>query len=51
VGTYLVTYGVNEVLERAGARAVLGRAPITGVVPISLPGFFKRGDGLRREVR
>jgi beta-N-acetylhexosaminidase len=51
VGTYLVTYGVNEALERAGARAVLGRAPITGVSPITLPGFFKRGDGLRREVR
>jgi beta-N-acetylhexosaminidase len=48
VGTYLVTYGVNEVLERAGARAVLGRAPITGVSPITLPGFFKRGDGLTR---
>jgi beta-N-acetylhexosaminidase len=51
VGTYLVTYGVNEALERAGARAVLGRAPITGVSPITLPGFFKRGDGLKREAR
>jgi beta-N-acetylhexosaminidase len=51
VGTYLVTYGVNESLERAGARAVLGRAPITGVSPITLPGFFKRGDGLKREAR
>jgi beta-N-acetylhexosaminidase len=51
VGTYLVTYGVNEALERAGARAVLGRAPIGGVSPITLPGYFKRGDGLKREVR
>lgn len=48
VGTYLVTYGVNDVLERAAARAVMGRAAITGVSPITLPGFFARGDGLRR---
>jgi Beta-glucosidase-related glycosidases len=50
VGTYLVTYGVNDASERAGARAVLGRAPISGVSPISLPGFFARGDGLKREL-
>lgn len=48
VGTYLTTYGVADVLERAGARAAMGRAPITGVVPVSLPGFFKRGDGVKR---
>ncbi|MBC8089196.1 MAG: endonuclease/exonuclease/phosphatase family protein, partial [Phycisphaerae bacterium] len=48
VGTYLVTYGVADVLERAGARAALGRSSITGTIPVSLPGFFKRGDGIRR---
>jgi beta-N-acetylhexosaminidase len=48
VGTYLVTYGVGDALERAAADAVLGRAPITGASPVSLPGFFSRGDGLRR---
>jgi hypothetical protein len=26
---------------------LLGRAPITGKVPVSLPGFFSAGDGLR----
>jgi beta-N-acetylhexosaminidase len=49
VGTYLVTYGVADVLERAGARAALGRGAITGTIPVSLPGFFARGDGIRRE--
>ena len=49
VGTYLVTYGVADVLERAGARAALGRSAITGTIPVSLPGFFARGDGIRRE--
>ncbi|MEP6835468.1 MAG: glycoside hydrolase family 3 N-terminal domain-containing protein [Gemmatimonas sp.] len=48
VGTYLTTYGVADVLEHAGARAAMGRAPITGVVPVSLPGFFKLGDGIQR---
>jgi beta-N-acetylhexosaminidase len=48
VGTYLVTYGVSDDLERAAARALLGTAPITGHAPISLPGFFRLGDGLTR---
>ena len=50
VGTYAVTYGVSDDLERAAARAVLGRASITGTVPVSLPGFFTRGDGIQRDV-
>ena len=50
VGSYLVTYGVADVLERAGAAAVLGRARITGTVPVSLPAFFARGDGIRRDL-
>ncbi|MBC8087541.1 MAG: endonuclease/exonuclease/phosphatase family protein [Phycisphaerae bacterium] len=48
VRTYLVTYGVADVLERAGARAAMGRSAVTGTIPVSLPGFFKRGDGIRR---
>ncbi len=48
VGTYLVTYGVSDDLERAAARALLGTAPVTGRAPISLPGFFHLGDGLTR---
>lgn len=49
VGSYLVTYGIDESLERAAARALVGAAPVTGRAPISLPGFFSAGDGLRRE--
>jgi beta-N-acetylhexosaminidase len=47
-GTYLVTYGVADVLEDAAAAALLGHAPISGRVPVSLPGFFARGDGIQR---
>src|SRR5262245_49651978 len=46
--TYLVTFGVGDALETAAAQAVLGRSAIGGVSPVSLPGFFQRGDGLRR---
>jgi beta-N-acetylhexosaminidase len=48
VQTYLVTYGVSDALERAAAAIVLGRATATGTTPVSLPGFFRRGDGIRR---
>jgi len=48
VASYRVTYGRGEALERAAARALLGRAPITGRAPISLPGLFARGDGIQR---
>ncbi|HUQ80656.1 MAG TPA: glycoside hydrolase family 3 N-terminal domain-containing protein [Gemmatimonadaceae bacterium] len=49
VSTYLVTYGVGDALERAAAAVVLGRAPAVGTAPVSLPGFFKRGDGVKRD--
>lgn len=48
VGTYVVTYGVSDDLERAAAQALLGSARITGRAPISLPGFFNAGDGLTK---
>jgi beta-N-acetylhexosaminidase len=48
VGTYIVTYGVSDDLERAAANALRGTARITGRVPVSLPGFFAAGDGLQR---
>ena len=48
VGTYLVTFGVGDALENAAAQALLGRSAIGGVSPVSLPGFFSRGDGVQR---
>lgn len=46
--TYLNTYGVGDALEIAAARALAGSAGIGGKSPVSLPGFFSRGDGLSR---
>jgi len=34
--------------QRAAARALLGRAPITGKLPITIPGVANFGDGLTR---
>ena len=48
VGSYLAAYGVGDDLEKAAVQALYGRAPITGAAPISLPGVFRSGDGLRR---
>ncbi len=48
VTSYLVTYGRGDALERAAARAIAGVIPVGGRSPISLPGFFSRGDGLSR---
>ena len=48
VGTWLATFGMQAPLEQAAARIVTGRAPALGHSPISLPGFFARGDGVTR---
>jgi beta-glucosidase-like glycosyl hydrolase len=48
IPSYLVTYGRGEALERAAARAISGRTAIGGRIPVSLPGYFTRGEGLVR---
>ena len=45
---YLNTYSVIDVSEIAAARALAGGQRIGGKSPVSLPGFFKAGDGLTR---
>jgi len=44
----LLTYEYTDVAERAALRAVLGEAPITGTLPVSFPGLFAAGHGLKR---
>jgi beta-N-acetylhexosaminidase len=45
---FLVTYGSTPYAQEAAAKALLGKIPITGKVPVSVEGLFKRGDGLQR---
>ncbi len=44
----LLTYDFYDGAEAAAVRAVVGEAPITGRLPISLPGFFEVGWGISR---
>jgi beta-N-acetylhexosaminidase len=45
----LLTYDYYDLAEGSAARAIVGEAPISGRLPIMLPGLFPIGHGLRRE--
>ncbi|MGH7596665.1 MAG: glycoside hydrolase family 3 N-terminal domain-containing protein [bacterium] len=44
---YLATFGGNNILEIAAARALVGATEISGKLPISIPGYFERGAGIK----
>jgi beta-glucosidase-like glycosyl hydrolase len=44
----LLTYDFYDRAERSAVRALIGEAPITGKLPISLPGVAERGAGVTR---
>ena len=46
VAAYAATFSSAESSERAAAKAILGEIPITGKLPVSIPGFAKIGAGL-----
>ena len=48
VPAYVLAWGGAPVSQRAAARALIGRAPISGRLPISIPPWFKVGDGVDR---
>lgn len=50
VPAYLLAWGGQDVSQQAAARALLGAIPITGTLPVSLPPYHERGEGLRRGV-
>jgi beta-N-acetylhexosaminidase len=50
VGSYLIGWRSNFIVEQAVARALAGAAPITGHLPISLPPRFARGWGVQRRI-
>jgi beta-N-acetylhexosaminidase len=50
VGSYLIGWRSNPVVEEAVARALAGTAPITGHLPITIPPSYPRGWGLQRRV-
>ena len=44
----LVTYDLSDYAEGSAAKAIAGEIPITGKLPIALPGLFPLGHGLTR---
>jgi beta-N-acetylhexosaminidase len=48
VPTYLIGWGGFPVSQRAAARALAGRSPVAGRLPITIPGHAPVGGGLPR---
>lgn len=46
VAAYLATYSTVPPSEIAAAKALFGLIPITGKLPVSIPGFANAGDGI-----
>jgi beta-N-acetylhexosaminidase len=51
VSAYAATFSTASTSEIAAAKAILGDIPISGTLPISIPGIANIGDGLRVAVR
>ncbi len=47
--SYLLAYSLFPVSQRAAAKAVFGEIEIAGKLPVSLPGLYPRGHGLKVE--
>ena len=47
----LIAWSASPLSQRAAARALLGRASITGKLPITIPGVAPFGAGVMRDVK
>ena len=50
VQTYFCAYGIQPVMQSAVAQAMFGEAPVTGRLPVTIPGLHKRGEGIQRSL-
>ena len=48
IETYFCAFSNETVSETAAVKAVFGEIPITGHLPVTIPGIASRGDGLQR---
>lgn len=51
VPAYLVAWGRTDASQTAAARALLGQLPITGHLPVSLPPYYRSGQGIQRSAQ
>jgi beta-glucosidase-like glycosyl hydrolase len=47
-GTYVCAYGVQPVMQLAAVQALFGEAPVSGKLPVTIPGLAARGTGIAR---
>ncbi len=47
-GTYLCAYGIQPVMQEAAVHALFGEAPLSGKLPVTIPGLAPRGTGITR---
>jgi len=47
-GTYVCAYGVQPVMQLAAVRALFGEAPLSGKLPVTIPGMAPRGTGITK---
>jgi beta-N-acetylhexosaminidase len=48
VGTYFCAYGIQPVMQVAAVQGLFGEAPVTGKLPVTIPGLVARGTGITR---
>jgi beta-N-acetylhexosaminidase len=51
VAAYLATFTTVPASETAAVKALFGEIPITGALPVTIPGLAKLGDGIRLPAR
>jgi len=49
IKTYLAAYGVQPVMQVAAVRALFGETPISGKLPVTIPGLHLRGHGVEKK--
>jgi beta-N-acetylhexosaminidase len=51
VPVYMVAYAIEDVAQEAAVRAIFGETPISGRLPVTVPGIFELGAGIKVESR
>lgn len=46
IGTCICTFSYSDVSQKAAAKAISGEMPVSGKMPVSIPGYVQTGDGL-----
>jgi beta-N-acetylhexosaminidase len=51
VTAYMATFSITAPSEASAVKALFGEIPITGHLPVSIPGFAALGDGIQMPAR